>query len=99
MFTGPLQAILATRQGSSDLTLSEPVVLSSSALSLSFAAARLDNATAVVAYVDSSSGFGITCQVVRLVEEALSGTAMSSSIGETYIEFRLVFFATNQICM
>jgi hypothetical protein len=62
--------------------------LSSSSLSLSFAAARLDNATAVVAYVDSSSGFGITCQVVRLVEE-VSGTGKGTSIGETYIGFRI----------
>jgi hypothetical protein len=63
--------------------------LPSSSLSLSFAAARLNNATAVVVYVDAASGFGITCQVVRLVEETLTGTANDYSIGDMNLYNRL----------
>lgn len=94
--SGPLSVRLATLSDLPDgvtLSIGAVTVLQSSALSLSFAASRLDNFTAVVAYADGEANYGIKVQLVRLIAEA-NGT----SIGISFLHYPIDCFRLMSVC-
>lgn len=79
--SGALTVLLATISTTTmDISFSTPSTLTNSQLSLSFTASRLDNTSAVVAYADKTTNYGVTTQLVRLIQEDGNGQ-QSTSIG------------------
>jgi hypothetical protein len=70
--SGPLNVLVATIsgdltvEGTAEITFSTVATLSKSALSFYFAVTKLDNDTAVIAYIDSNNNFGISVQIVQM---------------------------------
>jgi len=83
--SGFLTAILATILTSGEISFSNATSSSASLATFSVCGSRLDNFSAVVAFADRNSDFGVTAQLVRLVQEEDSNGLISSSIGDSHI--------------
>lgn len=81
--SGPLNVVVATISGNPDtpttssVTFSNVTTLTNSALSYYFTGTLLEANTTVIAYVDANNNDGITCQVVKLVDD-ISGSPVGT---------------------
>lgn len=83
--SGPLSVVVATVSGnpstpqSATLSFSNATTLTNSALTYYFTGTLLEANTAVIAYVDANNNEGITCQVIKLVDD-ISGTPIGTLV-------------------